>query len=283
MSFQLIAAPHTPFRPDGGLNLPVIARQAEHLRRTGLDGVFVCGTNGEGMSLAGDERRAVAAEWARAGALPVIAHVGHASQREAAELARHAEGVGAVGVAAVAPFYHRPADEAATVDWLAGVAAAAPRTPFYFYDMPGFTGVRLRTDLVMRLAADRIPTFAGVKFTNPDLVLLQECVAEGRVLFGCDELLLAAATLGVTGAVGGTYNLMAPLYRRILAADPAEARRLQLQAVRIVRVLEQFGGVAAGKAAMALVGVDCGPARPPLRTVDAEALRVALEQVGFFG
>ena len=288
MTFDLIAAPHTPFRPDGSLDLPVIGRQAEHLRLAGVGGVFVAGTTGEGMSLTGDERRAVTERWAAVGGLPVIAHVGHASQREAAESARHAAGCGVRGVACVAPFYHRPADEAACVEWLAAVAAAAPATPFYFYDIPGVTGVRLRTDVLMRLAADRIPTFAGVKFSNPDLILLQECVAAAgdrlRVLFGYDEMLLAAVALGAHGAVGSTYNLMAPLYRRMLDAVAADdwptARRLQATSVAVVRVLERFGGLAAGKAAMGLVGVDCGPVRPPLATVDVGALREALAAVG---
>ncbi len=288
MTFDLIAAPHTPFHPDGALNLPVVERQAEYLRRAGVSGAFVCGTTGEGMSLTGDERRAVVERWVRVGGVPVIAHVGHASQREATELARHAAGMGVAGIACVPPFYHRPADEAACVEWLTAVAAAAPATPFFYYDIPAVTGVRLPTDVLMRLAANRIPTFAGVKFSNPDLVLLQECVqAAGdrrRVLFGCDEMLLAAVALGAHGAVGSTYNLMAPLYRRMLAAVAADdwptARRLQARSVAVVRVLERFGGLAAGKAAMALVGVDCGPVRPPLVSPDPAELRAALDAVG---
>jgi purine-nucleoside phosphorylase len=47
---------------------------------------------------------------AAAGRLPVIVHVGHASQREAAGLAAHAERAGAAGVACVAPFYHTAPD-----------------------------------------------------------------------------------------------------------------------------------------------------------------------------
>lgn len=294
MNCQLIAAPHTPFHPDGSLNLPVIDRQAEHLLRSGVTDVFVCGTTGEGLSLTSAERRAVTERWVRAGGLTVITHVGHASQREAAELARHAVGAGALAVASVPPFYHKPADEAAAVEWLAVVAAAAPEVMCFFYDIPSVTGVRLRTDMLMRLAADRIPTFGGVKFSNPDMVLLQECLAAaadgcGRVLFGCDEMLLAAIALGVDGAVGSTYNFMAPLYRRMLDAVAADdgptARRLQARSVAVVRVLERFGGLAAGKAAMGLAGVDCGPVRPPLAPLDpgaVERLRQGLEAAGFF-
>ena len=129
-------------------------------------------------------------------------------------------------------------------------------------------------------SADRIPTLAGVKYTNADLMGLQECLAvrggHFDVVFGSDELLLAALALGVKGAVGSTYNYAAPLYRRIIrafeAGDLAAARREQFHSVELVRVLLQFGGLRAGKAVMSLLGVDCGPVRSPLRTLTAGEL-----------
>jgi N-acetylneuraminate lyase len=276
----LIAAPHTPLTDAGELTLAAIPRQVEHLISHGVSGAFVCGTTGEGMSLTSDERRAMTREWVRAaaGRLPVIAHVGHASQREAAELAAAAQADGAAAVACVAPFYHAAADGPGLVSFLTDIAAAAPRTPFYFYDIPGVTHARVPTDRVMSLAVERIPTFAGVKFSNPDLVLLQECLAVPGldVLFGIDEMLLAAVALGVRGAVGSTYNFAAPLYRRMLAAvdrnDWPEARRCQRTSVAMVRAIEKAGGLAANKAVMRLVGLDCGPVRPPLAQPTPDAI-----------
>ena len=276
----LIAAPHTPFHPDGALNPDVIDRQAEHMVRTGVDGVFVCGTTGEGMSLTSAERRTVAERWvkAAAGRFPVVVHVGHACLADARELAAHAEAAGADSVAAVAPFYHKPPGAKELVGFLTEIARGAPRTPFYFYDIPSFTGVTVPTAEVMTRAANDIPTFAGVKFSNPDLLLLQECLGRAGdaldVLFGVDEMLLAAVVLGVRGAVGSTYNFAAPAYRRMLTAfeagDLATARRLQRVSLEAVRVLERYGGLAANKAVMAFLGVECGPVRPPLRNLSRE-------------
>lgn len=298
----LIAAPHTPFHPDGSLNPDMIDRQAEHMVRSGIDGVFVCGTTGEGMSLTSAERRTVAERWveAAAGRFPVVVHVGHACAADARELAAHAEAVGADAVAAVAPFYHKPAGPVELVGFLAEVARGAQRTPFYFYDIPSVTGVTVPTAEVMTLAAADIPTFAGVKFSNPDLLALQECLTRAGdaldVLFGVDEMLLAAVALGVRGAVGSTYNFAVELYRTLLAAyDSGEhdtARVLQQASLHIVRILERFGGLAANKAVMKLLGIDCGAVRPPLRPLtDAEvtALRDQLTGVtappggGIFG
>ena len=145
----------------------------------------------------------------------------------------------------------------------------------------------------MARAAEEVPTFAGVKYSNPDLVALQECLAvrDGSldVLFGVDEMLLAAVALGVHGGVGSTYNYATPLYKRMLAAFDAGdfrlARKLQRRSVELVRAIEAHGGLAANKEMMRLVGVDCGPVRPPLtplETADADKLSAQLEVIGFF-
>lgn len=291
----LIAAPFTAFRGDGELDLGRIADQVRLLDESGVRGAFVNGTTGEGLSLSTDERKAVAERWAReaAGRLPVIVHSGHASVADARELTRHAAAIGADAVAVTAPFYFRPAGVNDLVAFLADVAAAAPRLPFYFYDIPSTTGVLLPTAEVLRRAADRIPNLVGVKFSNPDLLTLQECVnldgGRHRVLFGVDEYLLAAVSLGATGAVGSTYNYAAPVYNRMLTAlgagDVATARREQYQSAKLVRVLIDFGGLRAGKAVMAMLGVDCGPVRPPLRPMtrdEAAGLYERLRELPIF-
>ena len=60
----LIAAPYTPMHPDGSINLDMIPEQADFLVKSGVKGVFVCGTTGEGLSLTITERKAVAERWA---------------------------------------------------------------------------------------------------------------------------------------------------------------------------------------------------------------------------
>ncbi len=270
----LIAAPFTPFHTDGTLNLARIPDLAAALRESRVGGAFVCGTTGESASLTQAERKAVAEAWmAAAGSLRIIVHAGHTSAAEASALAAHAATIGAAGVAVTAPYYFRPAGPAELVEYLAEVASAAPSLPFYYYDIPSTTGVLMPTADVLRRAIKRIPNFAGVKFSNPDLLSLQECIQlEGgkyEAMFGVDEYLLAAVVLGATGAVGSTYNYAAPTYHRMLdalrAGDLDAACRHQFASAQLVRALIDFGGLRAGKAIMAMIGLDCGPVRTPLR------------------
>lgn len=282
MSFRLtglVAAPFTPLHADGTLNPDVIGQQARSLRATGVRGAFVCGTTGECHSLTVAERKAVAERWVREAGkdMPIVVHVGHHSLPNAQELAAHAATIGASAIAALAPSYFKPQTVADLVDYCAELTAAAPQLPFYYYHIPSLTGVALPMADFLRQAAPRIPSLVGIKFTFTDLMMMQECMAveDGRfdIVHGTDEILLAGLALGAQGAVGSTYNYAAATYHEVMrcfaAGDLVGARRAQQQAVAMVRVLIDFGGLRAGKAIMKLSGIDCGPVRRPLRSLDA--------------
>ena len=173
------------------------------------------------------------------------------------------------------------------------IAAAAPDLPFFFYDIPGFTGVSLSMPQFLEAAAARIPNLAGIKFTNPDGMMFQQCLHHQggafSILWGTDECLLAGLALGATGAVGSTYNFAAPIYHRIIAAfnanDFAAARAEQKRSVDLVARLASIGYMGAAKAVMELLGVPVGPARLPHANPDAAqiaALKTDLEEMGFF-
>ncbi len=290
----LIAAPFTPMNPDGSVNLNAIEQQAAALVVDGVNGAFVCGTTGEGLSLSLEERLKVAERWAAVAPakLPVIVHVGCNNIAESQTLAEHAEQIGAHSFASMGPTFFRPTRTEQLVDFCAEVALAAPALPFYFYHIPAMTGINLPMIDFVSLAVKRIPNFGGLKFTDENLVSYAQCLnfGEGRcnILFGRDEILLAALALGGTGAVGSTYNFMASLYHNVIQAfqngDLETARRFQMTAIGIIAVMSRYGGLPAGKAMMKMAGIDCGPVRPPLRNLSADELEQFhrdLEHAGF--
>jgi N-acetylneuraminate lyase len=292
----LVVAAHTPFNADGSLNVAAVEQQAGHFVRQKLGTVFVGGTTGECSSLTCEERRLLTEQWIgvlRARPLKVIVHVGSNCLDDARTLAAHAQERGATAIAALAPSYFKPRDADALVDFMAAVAAAAPALPFYYYEIPSFTGVNIAPSEFLIRAAERIPNLAGLKFTSSNLMDYQLCLnfREGAfdVAFGYDEMLLAALALGAKGAVGATYNLAAPLYQRLAEAfgrgDFAAARQEQLRSVRLVQLLVRHGFMGATKAVMEMLNVPVGPARLPNNTLTADgvkALRADLDQLGFF-
>lgn len=291
----LIAAPFTAFNSDGSLNLRAIEAQAHSLIASGVKGAFVCGTTGEGASLTTSERMAVAARWREISGsdLRVIVHVGHTSLGEAQALAAHAEKIGASGLSNFAPYFFKPSNTSDLVDFCAAVAASAPALPYYYYHIPSMTGVSLAAADFLRAAQPIIPNLAGVKFTYENLMDFAECtrLEDGRydIVFGRDEMLLSGLAAGAAGAIGSTYNFAAPIYLRLIKSfsegDLVRAQAHQALANSVISVFLKFGGLVAGKAIMRMIGLDCGPARLPLRSLSeskATELRSELEKLGFF-
>jgi N-acetylneuraminate lyase len=291
----LIAAPFTAFNQDRSINLNAIEQQAQFLVEQGVSGAFVCGTTGEGTSLTTAERMLISERW-RAVApsrLRVIVHVGHVGLEDARELARHAEKVKADAISCLAPFFFKPGNAEDLVQFCSEVAAAAPNTPFFYYQIPSMTGVNIAVADFLNAAEGRIPTLVGVKFTFENLMDFLECshLHGGKydMVFGRDEAMLAGLATGAKAAIGSTYNFAAPIYHRLMAAfaknDFETARVEQLRSVQLIRVLAKTNFMAAAKATMKMVGVDVGPSRLPNKTFSPEqvsALRRELEQIGFF-
>ena len=292
----LIAAPFTPMDSGGALALGAVEPYADLLVRSGVAGAFIGGTTGESLSLTVDERIDLAERWLRAApdGLKVIIHVGAENLGDAQQLARHAAEGGAFAVAAMPPTFFRPAGIDGLVAWCRRVADAADGLPFFYYHIPALTGVHVPMADFLPVAAARIPTLAGVKFTWEDLndfgLAMDARGDRLDILHGRDETLLAGLALGARGAVGSTYNFAAPLYRRLVeafdAGDLDRARDLQRTARQMIRVLAGAAGgfLPAAKRVMAMVGVDCGPVRPPLRPLtpdEAEAVRRGLDALGF--
>ena len=293
----LVAATHSPFHADGSLNLATVERQAAHLVANGVKFAFICGSTGESHSLTFEERRALAVRWmevTRGSALKVIVHVGTNCLTDARALASQAQQLGAAAASALAPSYFKPRSVASLVDCCAEIADGCPELPFYYYDIPVLTGFTLPMPEFLTQARERIPNLAGIKFTNSDLMMFQQCLRfDGgafSVPWGCDEYLLAALALGATGAVGSSYNFAAPVYHRVIAAfergDLAAARDAQFQSVELIALLASRGYMGAAKATMGMLGVDVGPARLPNAGLSKEqqvTLRADLEKLGFFG
>jgi N-acetylneuraminate lyase len=292
---EFVAAVFTPFHADGTIAPAVVATQAAFLAAQGLKTVFVTGTTGECHSLTCAERLALYDAWApaaQAHGLAVVAHVGGNSIEDAKALAVRAGALGFSAISALAPSYFKPASVDALVDWCSAIAAAAPALPFYYYDIPSLTGVSLPVDRFLVVAAERIPTLAGVKFTNPDLVAYRRAldVAGDRfdLPWGIDEALLGGLATGALGGVGSTYNVAPALYARLRAAfergDLGEARRLQSLSVAMVDAIAEHGYMGTAKAILTRLGVPLGPARPPLPTPSAaavDAVMKRLDELGF--
>jgi N-acetylneuraminate lyase len=291
----LIAATFGAFTEDGSLNLALIPAIVDKMVEDGLTGVFICGTNGEGPNLTIEERMAVAEAYVKAAnkRILVLVHVGHPSIAESQKLARHAVTIGADAISSVAAFYFKPTSAWNLVSSIAEIAAAAPSLPFYYYHIPHLTGVAIDMLEFLSLSEGVIPNLAGIKYTATTIHEYQACLnyKNGKydILYGLDEMLLPALSVGAKGAIGSTYTYAAPLYLKVVELFKVgrleQARETHFSLVEMVRCILKYAPIPAQRAIMKMQGFNLGPSRLPLVNLNEQqfsALKDSLDKVKFF-
>jgi len=287
----IIPALLTPFTPDNRVDEAGLDRLIAFLLDHGVDGLYLCGSTGEGLLLTEEERCQVVevALRAVAGRVPVIVHVGALSTGTAERLAAHAHQAGAAAVAAVPPFYF-PVGKEAIQEHFRRISRAA-RLPLYVYNIPTATVVNVGATLVGSLFHEG--TIQGVKYTAYDLLAFREiietCGPGLNIFAGPDEILLPFLLMGAHGGIGTTPNCLPGLFVRLYAAwregRLEEAQRLQFQVDRLVLLLGRYGVIPATKAVMGFLGLPCGEPRAPLLPLtpaQKTELKTELERLGFF-
>lgn len=284
----LIAAPHTPFDDNNQVNFQEIDKIAAHLIKDGVTGAYICGTTGEGIHCSVAERKAIAKRWVQAAdkQLDLIIHTGSLSIEDSLELTRHAETLDILATSAIGPCFFKPSSIDALVEYCATIAAAAPSKGFYYYHS-SMSGVNLDMEQFLIAADKRIPNLSGLKFNCTDLYEYQRCLraCDGKfdIPFGVDEFLPAALALGAKSAVGSTYNYAAPHFHEIIAdfnnGDIEKVNRGMDNVIELIRVLVDFGGVAAGKVAMALHDINAGNPRLPLTPLSNAQKETVIERM----
>ena len=278
----------TPFDKHGDVSEEALRRLTDFQLDAGLDGFFVCGSTGEGILLTTEERKRVAeivVDQARDRGT-VIVHVGHASSAVSAELAAHAETIGADAIGSVPPIYYPLGIEEALYHYQ--IITRASSLPFVAYNIPSLTSVGLSAGHLPRLL--EMETFVGMKFTGYDLYEMQgiaEALGDaGIVLSGSDQMSLPALLMGARGSIGSTHNIVpgkfVGVYRAYKDGDISTAKRLQEEINRLMRVVHRYG-MPSRKAYLRRLGIDCGVYRPPFKPLTDEQEREFFAEVDALG
>lgn len=276
----------TPVGEAGQFERTPFERLLGRLYAAGVDGIYVCGSTGEGMQLSVEQRRAVAeaaVELSPSGA-QVIVHVGASAAEDALTLARHAVRAGASAVSSLPPpgkFGFRELRE-----YYARLAGETG-LPLFLYYYPEVGGSVLTLDELLELCA--LPRVAGIKITDFDLYRLRMLKEAGAVVFsGRDEVMVAGLLMGADGAIGTFYNLLpgeaVRIHRLARAGRWEEARDTQDRINSLVRVVAPFPLFPAVKQLLEWSGIDCGGCLPPrlrLEPAEREELRRRARDAGF--
>ncbi len=262
----------TPFDAEGRFNPAVCEKLIERLYGAGVDGLYVCGTTGEGLLQTVEQRKQVA-ELALQASPPgkqVIVHVGAACLAEAIDLARHAARRGAAAISSLPP--SGPYSFADIESYYRALAACCD-APLVIYFLPAVTASFTTIRQILDLCS--IPNVVGIKYTDHDMYKLSEVRKSGAVVFnGYDEVLCAGLLMGADGGIGSFYNLVPELFVGVFRAARAgqweEARRMQGRINELITLTFNFPLFPAIKTMLKWSGIDCGPVLAPRRNLTEE-------------
>ncbi len=221
MSALLLSASVTPLK-DGGaaLDEDAIGPLVEFLQAGGADGVFCCGTTGEGVQLTTDERRRALVRFREACTGTVIVHCGAQTTAETVALAGHAAASGADAAAVIPPPYYQLDDDALVEHFAAAANACAP-LPFYLYAFTARSGYPLPVAVVERVR-ERCDNIAGLKVSESPFSAVEPYLGLGLSVFvGSEPLIPQALAAGATGAVSGLSSAF-PDRVAAVVRDPSE-------------------------------------------------------------
>jgi dihydrodipicolinate synthase/N-acetylneuraminate lyase len=272
----LIVAAATPLTA-GGVSVDEAAIQpmVAFLERHGADGVFACGTTGEGILLTTEERMRTAVVFRSAVTGRLFMHCGAQTTAETAQLASHAAQIGADAVAVIPPPYFPLDADALTAHFLAAAAACAP-VPFYIYAFAARSGYPVPLEVVARVR-DQATNLAGLKVSESPFVKVEPYLDLGLpVYIGSEPLIPPAMARGALGAVSGLAAAFPDVVRAALDTPDtsAEARLRTLRSA-----MEQHPFIASVTHVLRLRGVPINPdLRAPMRSL-TEPEAAALDSV----
>lgn len=264
-----IVAIVTPFK-NGAVDEEKLRELVEFQIENGTDAIVPCGTTGESSTLDYKEHDRVieiVVEQVKK-RVPVIAGTGSNSTREAIDLTRHAQEIGADGALLVTPYYNKPTQEGLYLHYKA--VAEAVKLPQILYNVPGRTGVNLLPETVARLA--EFSNIVAIKEATGSLQQASEvldlCGDKIDVLSGDDFITFPMMACGAKGVISVVANIMpkevANLVDAFFAGDMQEARRLHLYLLKISNAMFIESNPVPVKTAVALMGKASDEVRLPL-------------------
>ena len=280
----------TPFNEDGSVNYEEFGRIIDDQISGGSDAIIVCGTTGESSTMDHDEHIEVIKYCVEkvAGRVPVIAGSGSNCTREAINISKRAEEVGANGLLCVTPYYNKCTQEGLYQYYKA--ISDAVNIPIIMYNIPGRTGTTIQPETAVRIAKE-VKNVVAIKEASGNISAVAKlaALADGciDIYSGNDDQVLPILSLGGKGVIS-VWSHVAPkkvhdMVYAYLNGDTATATKLQLEAIDVIGALFCEVNPIPVKAAMNMIGYKAGPVRAPLTELsDAhkELLKKALKDYG---
>jgi 4-hydroxy-tetrahydrodipicolinate synthase len=267
----------TPMNDDGTvIDYESIDNYVDFLIEKDIDGMFVLGTTGEGVSLPLGERKKVLERFLAANnnRVQITAHCGSGVTEDIDELLTHASNVGADAAAIVLPYFFSNSEDE-IYNFYSDILKRHKDFPIYMYNIPQLTKNWISLDTLGKLIKNN-SNLIGIKDSSGDFLFVLDLIERFSnridVVVGCDYVFMYALIAGAVGCVSGPAAIFPEYYVKIKKAidnnDSNSAFDYQKNIKKMNTLLENGGNIFYLKQALEARGVKAGGVKSPLYKSD---------------
>ena len=270
----------------GSINYPMPEQPLARQLRAGIPAVVVAGTTGESSTLTDLEKielfqRCVTYANKKC---KIIAGTGSNDTVHAVALSKAAQQAGADALLVVSPYYNKATPSGLISHYMS--IATSVDIPIILYNVPSRTGVDIPVSVYQRLSV--VPNIIGVKEAGPDITKItrirRECSDDFYVWSGNDDQIVPIMSLGGKGVISVLSNVVPEqtiaMAEAALNGDFDTAADLQCRLSTLIELLFCEVNPIPVKAAMKLIGYDCGACRLPLTSMSDESYEKLRKYIG---
>ena len=261
----------TPFKTDGSIDYVALKRLIEYQTDNGADFLCILGTTSESPCLDQEERAEIKrfVVEVNQGRLPVLMGCGGNNTRAVVKELQSFDLRGVDGILSVCPYYNKPSQEGLYRHFKM-IADNCP-LPVVLYNVPGRTGINLKSETTVRLAND-CRNIVAVKEAGGSLEQVDEIIknkpAHFDVLSGDDALTFPMIASGAAGVISVIGNALPREFSRMIRLEVngeyEPARKIHHRFTELYSLLFVDGNPAGVKALLHEMGFIENELRLPL-------------------
>ena len=201
----------TPFTTEGEVDYKALKRLVEYLIQNGADFLCILATTGETPCLSTDEKNKIKQLVidVNRGRVPILIGCGGNNTRAVVEELKTTDWTGIDGILSVCPYYNKPSQEGLYQHFKA-IAEASP-LPVVLYNVPGRTGINMKSETTVRLAND-CENIVAIKEASGSLEQVDEIIKNKPdrfdVISGDDALTFSMVASGAAGSISVIGNAL---------------------------------------------------------------------------
>jgi len=266
---KIYTAIPTPFQADGEIDFDLLQNLISWQQDAQVDGLLICGTNGEFPSLSFDEVQSIFrfVSEMREEEFEIIAGTGRNSLKETIALCKFAEELADLALI-VPPYYFKDVDLTGLYNYFKNILEETT-IPIILYNIPKNSGVEISIQLIAKL--QKYDNFIGVKDSSGQIKNTENFINSCpniSVFAGSDALIFPSFGLGAKGAISALAALFPKEILEIRDyfnnGENSAAQAAQEKVLEIREIIKQFPNRAAIKYGLSLLGFNLSFVRPPL-------------------